>query len=35
MSGGADLTTSCWILGDGYEHVFPVKISMNENVAAL
>jgi hypothetical protein len=31
----SDLTINCWILGDKSEHIFPVKISRNENVAVL
>jgi hypothetical protein len=30
-----DLTIFCWILGDHFEHVFPVKISRNKVVCAL
>jgi Crinkler effector protein N-terminal domain len=35
MSDCDPLSINCWILGDDYTHVFPVKISSNEVVGHL
>ena len=35
MSDSDILTINCWVLGDEYDCVFPVKIPRNESVAAL